>query len=63
LPYVIVIGDDEIASKKLTVTVRKKSQPTKLFKEQMTPDALIAVSGRMLRASRSGRCIHPGSSR
>ena len=43
VPYVIVVGDDEIASKNLTVTVRKKSQPNKPFKEQMTPDALIAA--------------------
>jgi threonyl-tRNA synthetase len=43
VPYVIVVGDDEIASKMLTVTVRKKSQPNKPFKEQMTSDALIAA--------------------
>ena len=43
VPYVVVVGDDEVASKKLTVTVRKKSQPNKPFKEQMTPDALIAA--------------------
>jgi threonyl-tRNA synthetase len=43
VPYVIVVGDDEIASKKLTVSVRKKSQPNKPFKEQMTTDALIAA--------------------
>jgi hypothetical protein len=33
VPYVFVAGDDEVASKKMTVTVRKKSQPNKLFKE------------------------------
>lgn len=43
VPYVVVVGDEEVASKKLTVTVRKKSQPGKPFKEQMTLDALIAV--------------------
>jgi threonyl-tRNA synthetase len=43
VPYVIVVGDEEIASKNLTVTVRKKSQPNKPFKEQMTTDALIAA--------------------
>jgi len=38
---VIVVGDEEVASGKLTVTIRKKSQPNKPFKEQMTIDALI----------------------
>jgi threonyl-tRNA synthetase len=41
VPYVIVVGDEEVASKKLTVTVRKKSQPNKPFKEQMTVESLI----------------------
>ncbi len=41
VPYVVVVGDDEIASKKLTVTVRKKSQPNKPFKEQMSIETLI----------------------
>ena len=27
VPYVVVVSDDEIAFKKLTVMVRKKSQP------------------------------------
>jgi len=43
VPYVIVVGDDEIAHKHLTITVRKKSQPNKPFKEQMTVDALAAA--------------------
>jgi threonyl-tRNA synthetase len=43
VPYVIVVGDEEVASRKLTVTVRKKSLPNKLFKEQMTVDALIVA--------------------
>ena len=42
VPYVIVVGDEEVASKKLTVMVRKKSQPGKPFKEQMTTEGLIA---------------------
>jgi threonyl-tRNA synthetase len=42
VPYVIVVGDEEVASKKLTVTVRKKSQPGKPFKEQITSYILIA---------------------
>jgi threonyl-tRNA synthetase len=43
VPYVIVVGDEEIATKNLTVTVRKKSQKNKPFKEQMTADDLIAA--------------------
>lgn len=43
VPYVVVVGDEEVASKKLTVTVRKKSQAGKPFKEQVTPDELIAA--------------------
>jgi threonyl-tRNA synthetase len=43
VPYVIVVGDEEAASKKLTVTIRKKSQPNKPHKEQLTADALIAA--------------------
>ncbi|MDO9326856.1 MAG: threonine--tRNA ligase [Methanoregula sp.] len=43
VPYVVVVGDEEVASKNLTVTVRKKSQPNKPFKEQLTIEALIAA--------------------
>jgi threonyl-tRNA synthetase len=43
VPYVIVVGDEEVASKNLTVTVRKKSQQGKPFKEQLTIEALIAA--------------------
>lgn len=43
VPYVIVVGDEEVASKNLTVTIRRKLQPNKPFKEQMTTDALIAA--------------------
>jgi threonyl-tRNA synthetase len=43
VPYVIVVGDEEVASKNLTVTIRKKSQPNKPHKEQMTTDAVIAA--------------------
>jgi threonyl-tRNA synthetase len=49
VPYVIVVGDEEIANKKLTVTIRKKSQPNKPYKEQMTVDALaLAVKTEIL---------------
>jgi threonyl-tRNA synthetase len=43
VPYVIVVGDEEVASKKLTVTIRKKSQPNKPHKEQLTAEGLIAA--------------------
>jgi len=43
VPYVIVVGDEEIASKNLTVTIRRKSQPNKPHKEQMTTEAVIAA--------------------
>jgi len=43
VPYVIVVGDEEVASKNLTVTIRKKSQPNKPHKEQLTTEALIAA--------------------
>ena len=43
VPYVVVIGDEEVAGKKLTVTIRKKSQPNKPYKEELSADALIAA--------------------
>ena len=43
VPYVVVVGDEEMAGKKLTVTVRKKSQPNKPFKEELSTEALIAA--------------------
>jgi threonyl-tRNA synthetase len=41
IPFVIVIGDEEVAGRNLTVTIRRKSQPNKPFKEQFTPDMLL----------------------
>jgi threonyl-tRNA synthetase len=41
IPFVIVVGDEEAASRKLTVTVRRKSQPNKPAKEQLTTDERI----------------------
>jgi threonyl-tRNA synthetase len=41
IPFVIVVGDEEAANKKLTVTTRRKSQPNKPFKEQLISDDLI----------------------
>jgi threonyl-tRNA synthetase len=43
IPFVIVIGDEELASGKLTVTIRRKSQPNKPFKEQLTLETLIGA--------------------
>ncbi len=43
VPYVVVVGDEEMAGKKLTVTVRKKSQPNKPFKEELSTEALITA--------------------
>ena len=43
VPYVVGVGDDTMASKKLIVTVRKMSQPNKPFKDQMTPEGLIVA--------------------
>ncbi|NYT01698.1 MAG: threonine--tRNA ligase [Methanosarcinales archaeon] len=40
LPYVVVIGDDELASGELTVTIRAKSQPKEPAKAGMTVDEL-----------------------
>jgi threonyl-tRNA synthetase len=41
IPFVIVIGDEEVAGRKLTVTIRRKSQPNKPFREQLTPETVI----------------------
>lgn len=42
VPYVAVVGDSEMESGKLTVTIRSKSQPKQPFKEEMTPEELIS---------------------
>jgi threonyl-tRNA synthetase len=55
VPYVIVIGDEEMASKKLTVTIRRKSEPNKPHKEQMTADALTAA----VKKETSGKPFRP----
>ncbi|WP_456374832.1 threonine--tRNA ligase [Methanocaldococcus sp.] len=41
IPYVVVIGDEEMESGKLTVTIREKSTLKKPYKEKMTLDELI----------------------
>ncbi|MDD3621885.1 MAG: threonine--tRNA ligase [Methanofollis sp.] len=43
VPYVAVIGDREMEDGKLTVTVRKLSEPKKPHKEGMTVEALTAA--------------------
>jgi threonyl-tRNA synthetase len=43
VPYVAVIGDREMDEGKLTVTVRRLSEPKTPHKEEMTADALIAA--------------------
>jgi threonyl-tRNA synthetase len=40
IPYVVVIGDDELASGELTTTVRSESQPNQPAKVKLTPDQL-----------------------
>jgi len=55
VPYVIVVGDEEIKNRKLTVTFRKQSQPNKPHKEQLTTDALIAA----IRADTPGMPFRP----
>jgi len=40
VPYTVVIGDNEVESGELSVTIREKSAPNKPHKETMTIDAL-----------------------
>ena len=49
VPYVIVIGDNEMESGELTVTIREKSSPNKPHKETMTLDELKEQLGSDLR--------------
>ncbi len=42
VPYIIVIGDDEIDSGKYSVSIRSKSQPNKPFKVTLSLDELVA---------------------
>jgi threonyl-tRNA synthetase len=41
IPFVVVLGDKEIASKKLSVTIRSKSMPKAEHREEMTADELV----------------------
>jgi threonyl-tRNA synthetase len=41
IPYIVVMGDREISSGDLTVTVRRLSTPEKLHREQMKEEGLV----------------------
>jgi threonyl-tRNA synthetase len=43
VPYVVVIGDREVGSRNLTVTIRGRSEPGRPYKETLQPDALVAM--------------------
>ncbi|MDD1674178.1 MAG: threonine--tRNA ligase [Methanomicrobiales archaeon] len=55
VPYVAVIGDREAAAGTMTVTIRKKSEPEKPFKQQMTIQELVA----MVREDTAGMPVRP----
>lgn len=40
IPYTVVIGDKEVETGKLTVTIRSESQPNKPFQQEMTVEEL-----------------------
>jgi threonyl-tRNA synthetase len=42
VPYIVVIGDQEISSGDLTVTIRRKSTPEKLHREKMREADLLS---------------------
>ena len=46
VPYVVVVGDAEVETGKLTVTVRKESAKDKPHKISLTEQELITVVGR-----------------
>jgi threonyl-tRNA synthetase len=43
VPYVAVVGDREVESGTLTVTIRKRSEPKKPYKELLTPEDLVGM--------------------
>ncbi len=45
VPYVVVVGDAEVESGRLTVTIRSKSEPNKPFKESFSFDDLVTLVG------------------
>lgn len=55
VPYIVVIGDQEITSGELTVTIRRLSTPEKLHREKMKEAALIAA----VRGETAGKPFRP----
>lgn len=43
VPYVVVVGDSEMESGKLTVTIRNKSKPKQPFKQEMSAEELVSL--------------------
>ncbi|MGF3497713.1 MAG: threonine--tRNA ligase [Methanolinea tarda] len=43
VPFVVVVGDSEVESGRLTVTIRSRSEPKKPFKETFTLPELVAA--------------------
>ncbi len=43
VPFVVVLGDAEVGSGRLTVTIRRRSAPNSPFKEQVTEEELVAL--------------------
>jgi threonyl-tRNA synthetase len=43
VPYIVVLGDQEITSGDLTVTVRMRSTPERLHREKMKEEGLVAT--------------------
>lgn len=43
VPYVAVIGDEEVRDHAVTVTIRSKSEPKKPFKVSSTPEGLVEM--------------------
>jgi threonyl-tRNA synthetase len=43
VPYVVVIGDDEVAKGTLTVTIRSRSKPNKPFKQEISAEDLALL--------------------
>jgi threonyl-tRNA synthetase len=48
VPYVVVIGDDEVAKETLTVTIRSLSKPNKPFKQEISSEDLAVMVTRDL---------------
>jgi threonyl-tRNA synthetase len=55
VPFVVVVGDAEVETGKLTVTIRRLSAPNKPHKEQVTEGDLI----RLVRQATAGMPYRP----